>query len=134
MGVSPLWFLRWAPLVLNLSYLLPLKVIANVTLRSERARWLVLPLFLAGNWIDQDYFSPQGVDFFLYLVVIAVLLKSFSSRGSQPATVRRIIFFTPLRSQHAFSSDISRWSARGHFQPRYLPRRRDAPCLRPCMA
>lgn len=90
MGVSPLWFLRWAPLILNLAYLLPLKVIANVSLRSERARWLVLPLFLAGNWIDQDYFSPQGIDYFLYLVVIAVLLKSFSTRGAQPAIVQRI--------------------------------------------
>ncbi len=91
MGIQPIWFLRWAPLVLNLVYLLPLKVIANATLREPRAQWLALSIFLAGNWIDQDYFSPQGVDLFLYLAVIAILVKTFSTRRSQPAFVRRVI-------------------------------------------
>jgi hypothetical protein len=89
MGVSAVSFLRWTPLVLNLCYLLPLKVIANVSLRTSRAQWLALPFFLAANWLDQDYFSPQGIDLFIYLVVIAILLKSFSAQGWQPAFIRR---------------------------------------------
>ncbi len=91
MGVDPRWFLRWAPLVLNLLYLLPLKVIANATLKSHRARWLALAVFLLGNWLDQDYFSPQAVDLLLYLAVIAVLVSVFATRRRQPAVVRRVM-------------------------------------------
>lgn len=60
MGVSTLWFLRWFPLILNLALLIPLKAIANTCLRTPRARWAALAIFVASNWIDQDYFSPRG--------------------------------------------------------------------------
>jgi len=93
MGVDSRWFLRWAPLVLNLLYLLPLKVIANATLKSPRARWLALSVFLLGNWIDQDYFSPQAVDLLLYLAVIAILVRVFATRGRQPGVVRAVVAF-----------------------------------------
>jgi hypothetical protein len=93
MGVDSRWFLRWAPLVLNLLYLLPIKVIANATLKSPRARWLALAVFLLGNWIDQDYFSPQAVDLLLYLAVIAVLVTVFAARGRQPGVVRDVMEF-----------------------------------------
>ena len=93
MGVDPRWFLRGAPLVLNLLYLLPLKVVANATLKSPRARWLALAVFLLGNWLDQDYFSPQAVDLLLYLAVIAILVRVFSTRGRQPGVIRRVMEF-----------------------------------------
>ena len=35
MHVQTLWFVRWAPLVLNLAYLVPIKAIANVSLRTR---------------------------------------------------------------------------------------------------
>jgi hypothetical protein len=79
MGVSPTWFIRWAPLVSNLAYLIPLKVIADANLRSRRARWAALWFFLAANWIGQDYFSPQGMNLFLYLAVIAVVCRAFGA-------------------------------------------------------
>ncbi len=91
MGVDARSFLRWAPLVLNLLYLLPVKVIANATLKGPRARWLALAVFLLGNWIDQDYFSPQAVDLLLYLVVIAILARVFATRGRQPRSVRHVM-------------------------------------------
>jgi hypothetical protein len=91
MGVQAQWFLRWTPFALNLCYLLPLKVIANGSLRTARAQWLALPLFLAGNWLDQDYFSPQGIDLFLYLTVIAILLRVFATRGEQPGIIKRVM-------------------------------------------
>jgi len=44
---------------------------------DKRLVWLGLWFFYLTNWIGQDYFSPQGFNFFLYLVIIAVLLKWF---------------------------------------------------------
>ncbi len=89
MGVSTLWFLRWCPLVLNLAYLAPLKAISNTCLRTSRARWTVLAIFLASNWIDQDYFSPQGVNLFLFLTAVAITIRVFAN-GSLPLLVQRV--------------------------------------------
>lgn len=91
MGVSTLWFLRWCPLVLNLAYLFPLKAIANTCLRTSRARWAVLGLFVASNWIDQDYFSPQGLNLFLFLVAVAIVIRVFSAGGFPPRLVASVI-------------------------------------------
>ena len=82
MGVSTLWFLRWSPLVLNLATLVPLKSIANTCLRTPRARWAALAIFLASNWIDQDYFSPQGVNVFLFLAAVAIAIRVFALAGT----------------------------------------------------
>ena len=114
MGVSPTWFFRWAPLVLNLLYLLPVKVIANTTLKRPRAQWLALAVFLLGNWLDQDYFSPQAVDLLLYLAVIAILVRVFGHSRRQASACptrngvsncgrtsgpRRRIFWLPKTAQ-----------------------------------
>ena len=76
-GVNAIWFLRWTPVVLNLAYLFPVKALANVTLSNERARWVALVIFSGANWIDQDYFSPQGFNLLLFLSVIAVAVGIF---------------------------------------------------------
>ncbi|MGO8872560.1 MAG: hypothetical protein ACLQPH_14375 [Acidimicrobiales bacterium] len=95
MGVNTLWFLRWCPLVLNLAYLLPLKAIANTCLRTSRARWAVLGIFLASNWIDQDYFSPQGLNLFLFLVAVAIVIRVFSAGGFPPRAVAAFLESRP---------------------------------------
>jgi hypothetical protein len=97
MGVPATWFLRGFPLCIEAIYLFPVKAIANATLRSPRARWAALPIFLAGNWIDQDYFSPQAVNFLLYLVVIAIALRAFSAVRDYPWLVTRVVGWSPLR-------------------------------------
>jgi hypothetical protein len=88
MDVNPVWFLKWAPLVSNLAYLVPLKVIADATLRTTRARWAALWLFVGANWVGQDYFSPQGANFFLYLVVIAILYRILGTIGDSPSWLK----------------------------------------------
>jgi hypothetical protein len=98
MGVSPTWFIKWSPLVLNLAYLIPLKVIADANLRSRRARWAALWLFLAANWVGQDYLSPQGMNLFLYLTVVAVLCRVFGARGPVWGPARRLIDSAPVAS------------------------------------
>jgi hypothetical protein len=40
--------------------------------------------FFLTNWIGQDYFSPQGLNFFFYLVIIAMLLKWFNVSHVEP--------------------------------------------------
>ncbi len=67
-------FLRWFPLVIELAYLAPLLVIARVSGVSKRAGWLGVALYYATNWIFQDYFSPQALNFLFFLVVIAAVL------------------------------------------------------------
>ncbi len=66
--------LRWAPPVFELLYLPPLLVIARFSGVGVRAGWLGVLLFYATNWIDQDYFSPQALNYLFYLVVLATVL------------------------------------------------------------
>jgi hypothetical protein len=70
-------FLRWAPLAFELLYLPPLLVIARCSGVGRRAGWLGVTLFYASNWIDQDYFSPQALNFLFFLVVVATVLASW---------------------------------------------------------
>ncbi len=67
----------WAPVFFNLIYLGPLYMIFNSATTDKRIVWLGLWFFYVTNWIGQDYFSPQGLNFFLYLVIIAILLRWF---------------------------------------------------------
>lgn len=78
---SALWFIRWAPVLTELVVLLPAAVLVGVAAVPDRARWTALWLFCVGNWVGQDYFSPQALNYFLYLTVLAVLLRYFRPAG-----------------------------------------------------
>ena len=49
---------------------------------SWRAKWFAAFVFSVGNWVGQDYFSPQSVGYLFYLLIIALLLTWFG--GSRP--------------------------------------------------
>lgn len=70
---SALPLLRWAPLAYNLLALLPLIWLARTAASSRRVGWLAVPLFYVGNWIDQDYLSPQATVYLLYLTILSLL-------------------------------------------------------------
>jgi hypothetical protein len=74
-------FLRWAPLVFELLYLPPLLVIAKSSGVGRRAGWLGVTLFYVANWTDQDYFSPQALNLFFFLVVVATVLAAWKPKG-----------------------------------------------------
>jgi hypothetical protein len=51
---------------------------------------IALFLFYVGDWIGQDYFSPQGAAFLLYLVLIALVLRM---RGPHVSRRGRVVSF-----------------------------------------
>ncbi|HUR07894.1 MAG TPA: hypothetical protein VM347_35500, partial [Nonomuraea sp.] len=77
-GISDMTtILQWTPLLTNLLYLLPFVLILRQVVATTRARWFAALLFVLVQWIGQDYFSPQGFTFALYLAFVAILLRWF---------------------------------------------------------
>jgi O-antigen/teichoic acid export membrane protein len=87
----------WTPVVYNVMYFAPLYMIFTSFTKNRRIVWLALWLFYLTNWIGQDYFSPQGFYFFLYLVIIGILVKWFKSEpGSKPIFLKPFCQKIPL--------------------------------------
>ena len=106
-------FLRWAPVVMVLLYLLPLYVIGDHLTGSSIVTWLGLWLFVLVNWVGQDYFAPQSLAFLLYLTAIAILVTHFREvephtrldGGSPPPRHRRLRQMLPPRAQVQLAFD-----------------------------
>ena len=77
--------LRWWPTVIDVLCLVPLALIMRSLRVNWRAQWFALLLFSVGNWVGQDYFSPQSFNYLLYLTFVAILLTWF---GTGAATAR----------------------------------------------
>ncbi len=80
---NALAFLRWFPLLIELSYMAPILVIARFSGVGKRAAWLGVVFYFASNWIYQDYFSPQALNILFYLVIVAAIFACW-----EPATLR----------------------------------------------
>ncbi|MFI1355414.1 lipopolysaccharide biosynthesis protein [Streptomyces sp. NPDC020898] len=77
-GISDLTeVIRWWPLTMQLLYLAPLFLLTRSLRASWRAKWTGVWIFVLSGWVGQDYFSPQGFTYLLYLVFVAVLLVWF---------------------------------------------------------
>ncbi len=74
---SALQLVAWTPVVLNLLYLGPLILIFRRATTDARLIWLAVWTFYLANWIGQDYLSPQGFNYFLFLTIFAILLTWF---------------------------------------------------------
>jgi hypothetical protein len=79
---------HWAPLAINLFFFPALLTIFRSATSDDRTVWLALWIFYSANWVGQDYFSPQATAFFLYLVVLAVVLRWFV-RSDTPQWLRK---------------------------------------------
>ncbi len=83
-----LTLMRVWPTAIDLLCLPPLFLLMRNLRVSWRARWLAGFLFTVGNWVGQDYFSPQSFGFLLYLVFLAILVNWFTDpRLSEPPRV-----------------------------------------------
>ena len=75
-------FLRWFPFIIELLYLPALLVIAKYSGVGRRAGFLGVALFYSSNWIYQDYFSPQALNYLFFLVVVASVLFCWQPKMS----------------------------------------------------
>lgn len=82
--------LKVTPLVSNLLYLLALGLLLRNLRATWQAKWFAAWLFCVLNWIGQDYFSPQGFSFWLYLIFLAVLVTWFRPTGIRVSPRMRV--------------------------------------------
>ncbi|MFE0522650.1 lipopolysaccharide biosynthesis protein [Streptomyces sp. NPDC058954] len=68
---------RWWPLTIQLLYLAPMFLLVRSMRASWRAKWTGIWIFVLSGWVGQDYFSPQGFTYLLYLAFVAILLVWF---------------------------------------------------------
>ncbi|MEW2254476.1 lipopolysaccharide biosynthesis protein [Streptomyces sp. NPDC047869] len=69
--------IRWWPTAIQLAYLAPLFLLTRSLRAGWRAKWTGVWIFVLSGWVGQDYFSPQGFTYLLYLVFVAILLVWF---------------------------------------------------------
>ncbi|MFI1734362.1 lipopolysaccharide biosynthesis protein [Streptomyces acidicola] len=69
--------IRWWPLTVQLLYLAPMFLLTRSMRAGWRAKWTGIWVFVLSSWVGQDYFSPQGFTYLLYLVFVAILLVWF---------------------------------------------------------
>lgn len=74
---SPLAYAKWAQLIFELAALPLLYLIYDALKLSDRQRWIALLLYSAGNWVGQDYLSPQALGTVLYLGIMALAVRWF---------------------------------------------------------
>ncbi|WP_326583866.1 lipopolysaccharide biosynthesis protein [Streptomyces sp. NBC_00481] len=80
--------IRWWPTAIQLLYLPPLFLLARHMRAGWRARWTGIWIFVLSSWVGQDYFSPQGFTYLLYLAFVAILLVWFRAPHMLWGTVR----------------------------------------------
>ena len=72
----------WSPVAINLLILGALLLLLPALEADRRVVWTAVWFYFLANWIGQDYFSPQAMAYFMYLVIIALLLRHFSRAKS----------------------------------------------------
>ncbi|MGH4024692.1 MAG: hypothetical protein ACRDRV_08920, partial [Pseudonocardiaceae bacterium] len=110
-------FLKLTPLLSNLLYLLAFALLLRNFRASWRATWFAAWLFCVLNWVGQDYFSPQGFGYWLYLIFIAILVTWFrpAETGTTATTGR-----TPDPGRRG---SFAWWRPAGRLRPGELPAR-----------
>jgi hypothetical protein len=118
---SALGYAPWVLPVNDLMWLAPVILIARTFTTDKRLIWTAAWLFELGNWVGQDYFSPQAFAFFLYLTVIAVCLRwlwdprvgpppAMTDLQEAPAAARRwvmVVCLVPLMGAIASSHQLT---------------------------
>lgn len=115
-------FATWAPIFYNIFYFGPLYMLFTSFTKDKRTVYLAIWLFYLTNWVGQDYYSPQGLCFFLYLTMIAILLKWFKT--SPHVVAKPSIHRSP---KFPFLTNLYRWlTAPDPLTEPLLPRQRYA--------
>ncbi|MFG3499491.1 hypothetical protein [Streptomyces sp. NPDC047928] len=75
-------YINWAPVVLGLLTLPVLLLVYRTFSDDWRLVWTGVWIFQLANWVGQDYLSPQGFSYLLYLAVFAVVVRHFVRPGA----------------------------------------------------
>jgi O-antigen/teichoic acid export membrane protein len=78
---TSLSYAAWTELFVNLLTLSAVLALLRALTTNPRTIAVGGWLFVLGNWVGQGYFSPQGINFVWYLIVVAVLLRWFPGRS-----------------------------------------------------
>ncbi|HEV7434336.1 MAG TPA: hypothetical protein VGO22_05640, partial [Pseudorhizobium sp.] len=76
----------YAPPAFAIANLLALYALLSNFTKDNRLIYLALFFFLAGNWIGQDYFSPQAATFLLYLIAMFLCTGPLARCWPEPRT------------------------------------------------
>ncbi len=74
---------RWAPLVVTLATVGGVCLLAGTFTTDRRVVWLTAWIFLLGDWVGQEYFSPQALSYLLYLVAVSLAVRVSRARGTR---------------------------------------------------
>jgi GT2 family glycosyltransferase len=74
-GVAAIAYAGWAQLFFNVVNVLAVRFALRGLTRDERLLWTATLFFVLGNWVGQDYLSPQAFGFVLTLVVLGLCLR-----------------------------------------------------------
>ena len=117
--------MRWTPPFLNLVYALLVYAIATQASDDRRLRWVAVWIFLVGNWVGQDYFSPQGFAVPLFLAVVLIVLAAFRGRPVPTSLLSRTVPITRRMPRWvdrlAMLRRLARFDDKGHETGRGLP-------------
>lgn len=72
---SALEFAKWGQLFFNFLFIGPLLLLFGALSQSRQAIWVAVWLFFLTSWVSQDYFAPQALNFYLFVIVVGVSLN-----------------------------------------------------------
>lgn len=117
---SALAYAGWAPVIFNLLNFGGLLLLLSTFTTDRRLSWFSVWIFFLSNWVGQDYFSPQALSFFFYLISLFVCLKWFSVVGPRirvpigvQAAVQQSIGARPSRPSEPPAAAASAWQRVG---------------------
>lgn len=73
-GISVSTIAIWTPFAFGLVSMLALSIVFRCFVADPRISSLALWMFVIANWVGQEYFSPQGFAFVLYLALLAIVI------------------------------------------------------------
>jgi hypothetical protein len=77
---SSIAFTKWAIPTFVALWSLAVYAVAAAYTKTSRGRWLTVWVFLCLNWVGQDYWSSQALNFFLVVTVVAAIATWFPRR------------------------------------------------------
>lgn len=86
-GIDPVTLARWAPVVFLGATTAAVALLAASFTTDRRVIGLTAALFVVGDWVGQEYFSPQALAFLAYVVAVALTVRLADAGRRAAATL-----------------------------------------------